>query len=155
MNQFSKTDIPVLVLSAAAVLVAAVLSMATMTSNKNNERLSQNIADPYTIAQIAAKEGVDAARWHIECHGWVRQGSLSSHYCINGAIYRVEWDDVNLSDSTVAVRSCGKFPFNGDEDCTVIIESKIKLTFLPECKNEILPAYYSKIREPINTAVVQ
>jgi hypothetical protein len=153
MSNYSRTDIPILTVSALAVLIAAVISMATITTNKAREQVKVEAGNPYSFADEAAKAGVEAGKWHIECHGWIRRGSLSPRYCINGAIYRVEWDEVNMTDSTVNIRSCGEYPFDDLDRCVTSIQAKVKLSFLPYVKNEILSAYYSQEREPIGKLV--
>ncbi len=61
----NKSEIPIIILSIAAVLAAGVLSMATMNSHEN-AKTSVRSADPYFMADQAAKAGFETARWHIE-----------------------------------------------------------------------------------------
>jgi hypothetical protein len=142
----SRTDIPVLVLSIIAVLVAAVLSMATIVTRSDKNTISAT-SIPDEVANEAAKAGISAAKWHIECHGRTTAGNLSSHYYINGATYRASWGDMDLQDSMVQVVSEGNFAVGNNQDYKVRLESKIKINFLPAHKNEILTSYYSEIRD--------
>ena len=137
----SRTDTVVLIFSTLAVLIAATLSMATISTG--TRALMDDSPDPTERAESAANAGIDAARWHIECNGRVKAGGLSPRYHINGATYKVEWDDVDMTDSTVTVRSTGDFSWGDERHFRVQVESKIKLDFLPPHRNEILEAYYS------------
>lgn len=143
-----KIDSVVLIISALAVLVAATLTMATITRNsvksEQPDGISFDSPDPMKRAEQAARAGLDAARWHIECHGRIEAGGLSSKYFANGATYRVAWDDVDMTDSTVIVRSAGNFSWGGEKQYHVDIESKIKIEFLPSHRQGILSSYYSK-----------
>ena len=143
-----KIDSVVLIISALAVLVAATLTMATITRNsgrfEQRSEISFDSPDPMNRAEQAARAGLDAARWHIECHGRVEAGGLSPKYFANGATYKVAWDDVDLADSTAVVRSIGSFSWGGDRQYQVDVESKIKIEFLPSHGQEILSAYYSR-----------
>ena len=146
MNAYEnkKNDTVVLVFSIIAVLFAGFISMATI-SNHSRKMNAVNSSDPFVCAEAAARAGLDAAKWHIECHGRVEKGSLSPHYFINGALYSVEWDDVDLRDSTVTVRSEGDFS-SGGQHYRMDLSSRIKLGFLPTHRQPILSAYYSKVR---------
>ena len=106
------------------------------------------------MASAAAYAGLDAAKWHIECHGRTESGSLAPHYHINGAIYIVEWDDVNLSDSTVTVRSRGILRSAQQENYSIDILNRIKLEFLPAHRNEILTSYYARGKKSLDIAVL-
>lgn len=143
-----KIDSVVLIISALAVLVAATLTMATITRNSGKsgqpDKISFDSPDPMKRAEQAAKTGLDAARWHIECHGRIEAGGLSPKYFANGATYRVAWNDVDMTDSTVVVRSTGNFSWGGEKQYQVDIESRIKIEFLPSHRQEILSSYYSK-----------
>ncbi len=143
-----KIDSVVLIISALAVLVAATLTMATITRNSERSKQQNEIffdsPDPMKRAEQAAKAGLDAAKWHIECHGRVEAGGLSPKYFANGATYLVSWDDVDMTDSTVVVRSLGNFSWGGDRQYQADVESKIKIEFLPSHRQEILSAYYSR-----------
>ncbi len=143
-----KLDSAVLIASALAVLVAATLTMATITRNsERSERRTEiffDSPDPMKRAEQAARAGLDAAKWHIECHGRVEAGGLSPKYFNNGATYTVTWGDVDLSDSTVVVRSKGSFSWDGKRQYQVDAESKIKIESLPSHGQEILGAYYSR-----------
>jgi hypothetical protein len=141
-SQFdTRTDTVVLIFSALAVLIAATLSMATISTN--HDTLAVNSPDAAERAEAAAQAGLDAARWHIECHGRTEAGGLTPKYFINGATYEVEWDDVNLADSTVTVRSTGQFSWGRGKQSEVSVESKIKLEFLAAHNQNILKDYYS------------
>jgi hypothetical protein len=138
-----RTDLPVLVLSIIAVILAGVLSMATITSKSDKNIIySDNI--PADMADEAARAGLGAAKWHIECHGRTVAGGLSPRFYINGAMYSVRWGDVNLNDSTVAVRSVGSIAAGPSQSYRSVLESKIKLEFMPVHKNMILTSYYSE-----------
>ncbi len=137
----TRTDTVVLMFSVLAVLIAATLSMATISTNHNT--MATESPDAAARAEAAANAGVEAARWHIECHGRTQAGSLTPKYYVNGAIYSVEWDNVNMADSTVTVRSVGEFSWGDDSPNEVLVESKIKLEFLPTHGQEILRDYYS------------
>ena len=141
-NSFNgRTDLPVLILSILAVLVAAAISMATIASRSDKNTISAT-SIPGDAADEAAKAGISAAKWHIECHGRTTAGSLHSHYYIYGGSYRVEWGDMNLRDSIVEVRSEGSFSSGNNQEYRVKLESKIKVEFLPAHKNAILTSYY-------------
>ena len=138
----TRTDTVVLIFSTLAVLIAATLSMATISTNHDDIAIES--PDPSERAEAAANAGIEAARWHIECHGRTESGGLTPKYYINGATYTVEWDNVNLSDSTVTVRSSGDFSWGDEKHFEVDVESKIKLEFLPMHNQEILEDYYSR-----------
>lgn len=137
----SRTDAVVLMFSTLAVLIAATLSMATISTGTKG--FIEDSPDPTERAEAAANAGIDAARWHIECHGRTEAGGLSPKYFVNGATYTVEWGDVDMSDSTVTVKSQGDFTWGGDKHYGVQVESKIKLEFLPSHKEHILTEYYA------------
>ncbi len=137
----NKTDTVILIFSALAVLVAGTLSMATISQDRQVDPFDS--ANPTQRAEAAAVAGLDAARWHIECHGRVSSGGLTPKYYANGGIYEVEWDDVNMTDSTVMVRSRGDFSWGDDKHYEVNLESKIKLEFLPSHNQKIMDAYYT------------
>jgi hypothetical protein len=138
-----RTDLPVLILSIIAVILAGVMSLATITSKSDkNVIYTSNI--PSEIADEAARAGVNAAKWHIECHGRTVAGGLSSRYYVNGAIYSVKWGDVNLRDSIVDIKSVGSFASGPGQIYRSILESKIKIDFLPAHRNTILTTYYSE-----------
>ena len=138
----SRTDTVILIFSTLAVLIAATLSMATISTGTKS--LLDHSPNPTERAEAAANAGIDVARWHIECHGRIEAGGLSPRYYINGAIYKVEWDDVDMADSTVTVRSLGRFSWDNDNTNEVMVESKIKLGFLPNNKENILSDYYTR-----------
>jgi len=141
-NQFdTRTDTVVLIFSTLAVLIAATLSMATISTNHNT--MATDSPDASERAEAAANAGVEAARWHIECHGRTEAGGLTPKYYVNGAIYTVEWDNVNMADSTVTVRSIGEFSWGDEDHNEIFVESKIKLEFLPTHNQDILKDYYS------------
>ncbi len=137
----TRTDTVVLIFSALAVLIAATLSMATISTNK--ESIKMESSNPIVRADKAANAGIDAARWHIECHGRIEAGGLTPKYYANGATYTVDWDDVDMTDSTVVVRSLGDFSWGGEKHHQIFVESKIKLEFLPSHNQDILENYYS------------
>jgi hypothetical protein len=143
-NQFdTRTDTVVLIFSTLAVLIAATLSMATI-SNNHDDTIAIDSPDAAKRAEAAANAGIESAKWHIECHGRTEAGGLMPKYYINGAIYTVEWDDVNMADSTVTVRSLGEFSW-GDNECSeVMVESTINLEFFPKHNQEILSDYYNR-----------
>ncbi len=128
-----------------AMLLAGVLSIATISTRTDKNEISK-VTAPRDLAEEAARAGLDAAKWHIECHGRTSAGSLSPHYYINGATYSISWDNLDLRDSTVHVNSMGQYTIGKNQDYRVSIESKIKIDFLPAHKNEILSEYYSRNR---------
>lgn len=138
----TRTDTVVLIFSTLAVLIAATLSMATISTNHSD--VNFDTQDPLEKAEAAADAGIDAARWHIECHGRTEAGGLSPKYFINGATYKVEWDDINLADSTVNVRSLGNYTRGDDKNYEILVESRIKIEFMPSHRREILEDYYSQ-----------
>jgi len=140
-----RSDTTVLVLSIFAVLIAAVISMATI-STRSADSNSFDSSDPYDLAEDAAEAGLKAAKWHMECHGRTLHGGLAEQYYVNGALYDVEWDDVNPNDSTAAVRSRGIFREGKNQDYVVRLQSRVKLEFLPSHRNEILSSYYDQNR---------
>jgi hypothetical protein len=141
MRSESKTDTVVLMFSTLAVLIAATLSMATISNGTKG--FIEDSPDPGERAEAAASAGIDAARWHIECHGRTEAGGLTPKYFVNGATYTVEWDDVDMSDSTVTVRSFGDFSWGDDQHYKVSMESTLKLEFFPAHRQNILAEYYS------------
>lgn len=151
-DESHRDESTVLMLSIFAVLVAVVLSMATI-SGRTADNASFELSDPYAMASAAAYAGLDAAKWHIECHGRTEGGSLTPHYHINGAVYSVEWDDVNLGDSTVIVRSYGIFRSGQQDNYSVNIVDRIKLEFLPAHRNEILTSYYARDKKSLGIVI--
>jgi hypothetical protein len=141
-----RADSFVLVISVLAILVAATLTMATISKNSEDITSTESIdlasPDPLQRARVAARAGIDAAKYHIECHGRISAGRLAPRYFANGATYAVEWDDVNLVDSTAVVRSEAHFSWGGRRSYQMEMESKIKLDFFPSHGQEILSGYY-------------
>ncbi len=144
----NKNDSSTLILSLVALFLAIVFSIKTFSGQINDSSLT-NSEDPFDRAQAAAQAGLEIAQWDIECHGRTMHGSLAPRYWINGATFAVEWDDVNMADSTVSVRSVGEASNPDDLNYQAVKEAKIKLTFLPQGKNDILSDYYSKDRTSI------
>ena len=144
----SRNDGATLTLSAIALLLAILFSINTF-SGQATETSFNDSSDPFDQAQSAAQAGIEIAKWQIECNGYVAHGSLPPHFWINGATYTVEWDDVNMADSTVNIRSRGDMPAPDDMKYGIVKVAKIKLSFLPAQKNEILNDYYSKQRPPV------
>jgi hypothetical protein len=144
----NKNDGATITLSVLALLIAIVLSINTFTGQATETSFG-NSTDPFDQAQSAAQAGVEIAQWHIECNGYVEHGSLPPHFWINGATYTVEWDDVNMADSTVNIRSRGDMPAPDDLKYGVVKKAKVKLSFLPAQKNAILSDYYSKDRPAV------
>jgi len=139
----SKSDVPILVLSIFALLAAGVLSMVTMANKP--EKVSADLAgNPYMAADMAAKDGIEAARWHIICHSRTEAGGLGTKYDINGATYKVEWGDLNTADSTVNVKSTGESRLPTNESYSLTMESKIKINNLPSHKSDIMTSYYDR-----------
>jgi hypothetical protein len=136
-----KADSIVLLLSVMAVLVAATLTMATIS--KNSEDYSFNSPDPLKRAEQAAKAGIEAARWHIQCHGRTHSGELPARYFVNGATYKVEWSGMDQSDSTIDVRSRAYFSWGGEKRYKVDLNTRIKIDYLPAHGEEISGDYYS------------
>ncbi len=147
-----KLDSVVLITSVLAVLVAGTLTMATIARNSDDSEQRSEIffdsPDPMMRAEQAARAGLDAAKRHIECHGRIEAGGLSPKFFANGATYTVAWDDVDMFDSTVVVRSLGEFSWGGERQYQADVESKIKIEFLPSHGQEILSAYYSRHNPP-------
>jgi hypothetical protein len=144
-NISGRTEIPILVLSIMTVIIAGGLSIITISRGSDRNEISGQSA-PNDRADEAARAGLEAAKWHIECHGRSKAGGMGPRYYINGATYSVQWDDVNMEDSTVVVRSVGNFAVGIDQDYQVDLESKIKIDFLPAHRNTILSEYYSEKR---------
>lgn len=146
-NEF-KADTTVLIFSAISVLVAATLTMATITNSSNKgpgiDPHSLSSPDPMKKAEAAARDGIDHAKFHIECHGRIAPGGIARRYDINGGIYSVEWESVNLADSTVVVHSVGEFSWGGDKVYRARVSSKVKLDFLPPHGEKILDGYYTE-----------
>lgn len=145
-----KADSIVLLLSAMAVLVAATLTMATIS--RNNDELAFNSPDPLKRAEQAAKAGIEAARWHIQCHGRADSAGLPERYFVNGATYKVEWDTLDKSDSTVDVRSSGYFSWGGEREYQVDLNTSIKIGYLPAHGEDILSDYYTGDILPVVSA---
>jgi hypothetical protein len=143
----TRADSFVLVMSMLAVLVAATLTMATISKNSENPGFDEGIdftsPDPLKRARIAAEAGIEAARYHIECHGRVSAGKLAPRYFANGATYAVQWGDVNFADSTVVVRSKAHFSWGGSKTYEMEMESKVRLEYFPTHGQQILSSYYS------------
>jgi hypothetical protein len=142
-NGNGKNDTVVLVLSLVAVVMAGLLSMATISIKEKQEEDIGSI-DPFARSEVAARAGFEAARWHIECHGRIERGGLAPRYYINGAMYAVAWDDVDMVDSTVLVHSEGFVSSASGQQYRTDLDSKLKLTFLPSHKQNILGEYYSQ-----------
>ncbi len=144
----TRVDTTVLIFSVLAVLVAATLTMATISGNpEDRQRIDEyelETPDPLKRAEAAAGAGFEAAKFHIECHGRLRAGRLAPRYFVNGATYTVEWDDVDPADSTALVRSKAAFSWGGGIDYEVELESKIKIDFIPSHNYDILDSYYSR-----------
>jgi hypothetical protein len=100
------------------------------------------------VVDEAAKAGIEAAKWHIQCHGRTTSGSIGPHFWINGATYGAQWDDMDLRDSTVIVRSVGDYEIGSNQSYQVNLESKIKIEFLPAHTNSVFTSYYSEKRVP-------
>jgi hypothetical protein len=139
----SRSDVPILVLSIFALLAAAVLSMASISSQPDKAKVDLS-GDPYLAAESAAKSGVEAARWHIICHSRSQAGGLGTKYDINGATYKVEWGDFNPSDSTIKVKSTGESKLPTNASYTYTLESKIKIDYMPSHKSDIMTQYYDR-----------
>jgi hypothetical protein len=153
-NISGRAELPILVLSILALVIAGGMSIITVSQGSDrNEIIGQST--PNNRADEAARAGLEAARWHIECHGRTRAGSLGPRYFVNGATYTVQWNDMNMADSTVMVRSVGDFTVRIDQSYRVILESKIKIGFLPIHKNMILSDYYSADRNDISESYSQ
>ncbi len=142
---------PILALSVMALLVAGTFSMITITG-KSSDNATSISANPEQLATEAARGGLEAAKWNIECHGRTTAGGLGPRYYINGATYNVQWDDVNMQDSTVHVRSIGTYTINSTQNYQIKLESDLKIEFLPNHKNIILSSYYSQKRDDIAQA---
>jgi hypothetical protein len=117
--------------------------MATITS-KSDKNVIYTANIPGEIADEAARAGLNAAKWHIECHGRTSAGGLAPRFYVNGAIYSVKWGDINPGDSIVEIKSVGSFASGPGQSYRSILESKIKIDFLPAHKNTILTSYYSE-----------
>ncbi len=139
----------VLVLSVLAVLVAGAISITTI-SNSSDKNYVAGVSSPGQIADQAAMAGLEAAKWHIECHGRTTSGSIGPHFCINGALYSAEWGDMNPLDSTVVVKSTGDYEISKGQVFRAHLESKLKIEYLPPHKNMILSSYYSAKRETLS-----
>jgi hypothetical protein len=143
MTNPSQNDIPILMLSVASLLAAVLISLFTITSHSRGEAEAAS-RDPYQMAESAARAGVEVAAWHIQCHGRVVRGSIGKRYHINGASFQAAWGDVNLSDSTVTIKSIGFSQIGNNQEYTLEIETRVKLDFLPLRRNEILTDYYTR-----------
>jgi len=130
-------------LSIASLVAAGIISIYTMTTH-GREQAEAASRDPYQMAEVAASEGIEAAKWHIECHGRTAPGGIGRHYAINGASFEVSWGEVDLSDSTVTVKSSGISMLKNKVEYSLNIEKRVKLDFLPIRKNEILTDYYTR-----------
>lgn len=137
-----KADSFVLLLSAVAVLVATTLTMATIS--RNNDELTFNSPDPLKRAEQAAKAGIEAARWHIQCHGRTDSAGLPERYFVNGATYKVDWGALDMADSTVDVRSSGYFSWGGQRRYQVDLNTRLKIDYLPAHGIQALNNYYAE-----------
>jgi hypothetical protein len=142
------TELPVLILSIVALAIAGGLSIITISNGSDRNEISGRPIRSDAAGE-AARAGLEAAKWHIECHGRSKAGSLGPHFYINGATYTVCWSDMNMQDSTVMVQSVGNFAWGIDRSYRVNLESKIKIDFLPAHRNMILSSYYSENRNDI------
>jgi hypothetical protein len=149
MANSGRTDLPILILSVLAVAIAGGISVITMTHGSDKNAV-YNQSIPNDMADEAARAGLEAAKWNIECHGRTKSGGLGPRFHINGATYSVCWDDMNIADSTVLVHSLGDYEVGLNQNYQVFMESKIKIEFLPGCTNAILTSYYSE-RAGINS----
>lgn len=150
----NRNDTAILVLSVAAVLTASLISLATTSIRDQAERIGE-LENPYGKAEAAAKAGLESAKWHIQCHGRTKRGSIASQYYINGAVYSAEWDDVNLSDSMVTVRSRGEFTQTENQTFIINLDSQIKISLIPVHNQEILNDYYSQARPSVNAIAAE
>jgi len=138
----SRADTVVLLFSALAVIIAGTLSMATISNN--NSINHDNAGNPLILANQAAKAGMDAAKWHIECHGRTAGGGLAPRYYVNGALYSATWGDVDLNDSTVIVETKGSYRDRNNKLYSIDLKNEIKVDFLPAHNEAVLSSYYSK-----------
>jgi hypothetical protein len=137
------SNIPVMMLSVGSILLAVLILVATISGQGRDPVESH---DPNVLAEMAARTGVEAATWHIQCHGRVVGGGMPRKYAINGAAYEVSWGDVDLSDSTVVINSRGICQTKDGREYRVELVSREKMQFLPSHKNEILAEYYTRER---------
>ena len=142
MRPTNSNDTLVLLLSVVALLAATTLSVVTITAKPQTRGFE--LDDPTLAVRQAADAGSKAAKGHIQCHGRTRAGHLSSRYHTNGVTYHVQWDDVDLSDSTVVVKTTAEYVAADDRRYEASSETKIKLDFLPSHDLEILHDYYSQ-----------
>ena len=128
-----------------AVLIAGTLSMATIL-NRDSHSEPEIVAseNPYELANQAATAGLTAAQWHLQCHGRQSKGGFQVKYYLNGAQYKAEWDDINMSDSTVMIRSVGIAKAPDGQEYQIGLNSNIKLDHIPAHTSKILSDYYSK-----------
>jgi hypothetical protein len=141
----NKNDVVVMMFSFLAVLIAGTLSMATILNRDSHPEpefwVSEN---PYDQADAAATAGLTAAQWHLQCHGRQSKGGFQTKYYLNGAQYQAKWDDVDMADSTVIIRSVGIAKTPDGQEYRVEMNSKIKLNFIPAHKSDIMAEYYSR-----------
>jgi hypothetical protein len=145
MNSPAKNDLPVLMLSIGALFMAVLISAVTIKSHERDK--AQIIAsDPYHAATVAAQAGIEIATRHIEWHGRTIRGGIGPHFCINGALFTANWDNVNMTDSTVLIRCRGFSTPRDNQEFRVDVDSLVKLEYLPPQLNNILSGYYSQDR---------
>ena len=141
----NKNDVVVMMFSFLAVLIAGTLSMATILNRDSQPQTEFSVSEnPYEQADAAASAGLTAAQWHLQCHGRHSKGGFQTKYYLNGAQYEARWDDVNIADSTVLIRSIGIAKTPNGQEYRVELNSRIKLGFIPAHESDILGKYYSK-----------
>ena len=144
---WSKSDNLVTVFAIFAILLAGGISLGTMSQP---EITQQPVADPVKLAEQAAYAGIEAARWHIECHGLKAGGALPRRFYVNGGRFEVAWDGLNQADSTVRVLSTGYYEIAGDSleienrvFCSML-ETIIKIDCTAHPRSEILARHYQR-----------
>jgi len=139
-----KGDSVLTIFALCAMLMAGGLSLATITTDLRtaNDYKDHSLNDPLAKAELAANAGISAARGHIECHGVVEGGGLPEQYYANGARFKVDWDDLNLVDSTVHIISSGFVENDAGEMYTSTLESIIRIDLMSVHDNSVFNEYY-------------
>ncbi|MCD6161499.1 MAG: hypothetical protein J7K40_03680 [candidate division Zixibacteria bacterium] len=152
----NKNDTIIMVVALFVMLLAGGISMSTINTDQNVKSMQVAAIEPLNplnLAEQAAMAGIKAAKGHIECHSIKKPGSLPRQFYVNGGRFEVEWDDINIADSTVNIVSTGYYESDSKKTYTSRLESVIDLSFMPSHNQQILSDYY--MSHPKNHAIKQ
>lgn len=152
----NKSDTVITIVALFVMLIAGGISISTISTNQNVQSLQVSAIEPVnpvSLAEQAAMAGIKAAKSHIECHGIKKPGGLPRQFYVNGGRFEVNWDEINVTDSTVHIVSTGYYESDGKKMYTSRLESIIDISFLPSHDQRILSDYY--MSHPKNRAIGQ